>query len=480
MVSDQLFEYYLSRISDLKERKQIEKEFYIGLSKCLEHAQFESFKKLIKMSIKFDIFIDAKNIPNRFKIISSLLLNCTERVSEGYQTSALGDIIDILRFCNEFRLLEKELTEKDKKSLGIIKQDDLFLSNLNDLFGNVSDSFIIYIYKVMPRDLYNYFMDNQVNYFPNLHRLMNYIKNVFFNQYTIYGLSIRYLSTSKKFVDDFTENYLFRTNHINEEPRYFYSKEEKFIEFNVVYNYKVFYYDTDEEHEHHEIKRHLVSPYNILKNKDKILAKNNYHFYILSMVLVGGLGPQGLGFTYSTPKGEVIEICSDQKETEAIIVNYKQFLKNQFLTKFERELSKLLISKNIKRNIINYLTEVLDQNILINYYNKELIIKEIKSYLYNIDEFQHYSEIKIQELIKKIARAISIILRKIKLKDQFITRMDLISQGKIKSNEVAKLTSLRGKSHYDVLRERFFFQYIIDWFYEIYFKETSKLSEIKK
>ncbi|MFX1410181.1 MAG: hypothetical protein ACFFA6_07505 [Promethearchaeota archaeon] len=480
MDSDQLFEDYISRISDLREKKQIEKEFYNGLSKCLEYGQFESFKKLIEMSVKFDIFIDAKNIPNRFKIISSLLLNCTERVSEGYQTSALGDIINILRFCNEFRLLEKELPEKDKKSLGIIKQDELLLSNLNDLFGNVSDSFITYIYKVMPRDLYDFFIDNQINYFPNLYGLMNYIKNVFFNQYTIYGLSIRYLSTSKKFIDDFTENYLFYANHINEELRYFSLKEGKFIEFNVVYKYKVFYYDNDEEHEHHEIKRHLVSPDNILKNKDKILAKNNYNFYILSMVLVGGLGPQGLGFTYSTPKGEVIEICSDQKETEAIIINYKQFLKNQFLIKLEKELSKLITRKNIKKNIINYLAEVLDQNIVINYYNKDPIIKKIKTYLYNIEELQHHSEIKIQELIKKISKAISIILRKIKLKDQFITRMDLISQGKIKSNDIAKLTSLRGKSHYDVLRERFFFQYIIDWFYEIYSKEKSKLSGIRK
>jgi len=400
--SNQFFEEFKLKTSNIKDKQLIEIAYYEELAKCLKHGQFKNFKKLFNASIDFDIFIDVKEINQRFEFISKLLMNLTDRVSTEYRTSALGDQIDILRFCS----------------------------------------------------------------------LIHYIKNNFFNQYTIYGLSVRYLSSIRRFIDIFSKNYSYFKNEEIKEKIDLNDKNKRFMEFNVIY--RTFYYGVEENREYREIKKHFISPENILKNLDSILARDNYNFYSLSMVLLGGLGPQGLGFTYSTPKGEIIEICSDQKENKAIIIKFKQFLKRQFLGKLEKELINFNIKIDIREKIIDYLSGILNPNELINYFDRDSILKEIINFINDIDEFQQDYKSELKEIIKKISKSISIIFRKIKLKDQFITRMDLVAKDKIKSEDIAKLTSLRGKSHYDVLRERFFFQYIVDWFFNIYCAEKEK------
>jgi len=472
MSSNQFFKEFKIKTSKIKDKQLFETTYYEELAKCLKYGQIENFEKLFNASIDFDIFIDIKKIKKRFEFISKLLMNLTNEISNEYRTSALGDQIDILRFCNEYGLLEKQLTEEEKNSIKKIKKDKLFLANLNDLFGQVSDSFINYVSLIFPRDLYEHLMNRQNSNFQDIDGLMHYIKNNFFNQYTIYGLSVRYLSSIRRFIDIFSKNYNFFKNEDSKEKIVLNNKNKRFMEFNVIY--RTFYYGIEENREFREIKKHFISPENILKNLDNILARDNYNFYSISMVLLGGLGPQGLGFTYSTPKGEIIEICSDQKETKAIIIKFKQYLKRKFLNKLENELSNFEINIEIRNKIIKFLSEILNPKDRVNYYDKDSLLKKILNFLNQIDEFQKDYKSELVNIITKISQAISIIFRKIELKDQFMTRMDLVSEDKIKSEDIAKLTSLRGKSHYDVLRERFFFQYIVDWFYELYCAENKK------
>jgi len=475
--SNQLFEQLISKISNIENKNLLEKIYYKGLSICLKAGQFESFKKLFDASIDFILFIDAKKIPDRFNIISNLLLNCTDKISNGYQTSALGEIIDILRFCNEYNLLEKEISEVEKRFIENLKEDTLFLANLNDLFGEVSDSFILFVYKIMPRDLYEYFINSPISFFPDRNGLMYYIKNIFFNQYSIYGLSVRYLSPIDNFINVFKKNYLYYKNKTENQEKQLPAEDKELIEFNVMYKYRMYYYDTEEEHEHREIKKHLISPKNIFKNMNKIQEKDNYNFFSLSMVLLGGLGPQGLGFTYSTPKGEVIEICSDSKQNEAIIIKFKKFLKTQFIDKLGKEMTSLHIKEITIKKIVHYLTDALAKKEFISYFKKESILSNIKNFLLEDIGYQNPSESSLKRLVNEISYAIYAILRPIKMMDQYKARMDLVTRGLLKSEDIAKLTSLKEKSHYDILRERFFFQYIVDWFYEIYQSEKKKVDK---
>ncbi len=462
MISNQLFIEFKSELLKIKDKSKLENAYYEKLSKCLKSGQFKAFELLIDASIDFNIFIDITKISDRFEIISKLLLNYVDKISTGYQTSALGEIIDILRLSNKYNILEREINDSEEKFLNHFKENNkLFLENLNDLFEKASDSFILYICKNIPQDFYNYFIRSSISFFPDYDGLMDYIKNSFFDQYTVYGLNIRNLSPIEKFLLDF-KNQLSENQENNNE----------FIEIKVSYKYQIFYYDTEEEHEQLVEKIHLISPKNILENKDKILDKNNYNFYSLSMVLLGGLGPQGLGFTYSTPKGEVIEICSDQSESEAIIIKYKQYLRRRFLKKLDKELVRLEVRKGTRVGLKEYLSNILNPKDLVSYHDMDSILKKIKEFLK--DEFQTKFKFELVEILDKISKAISMILREIKLKDQFKTRMDLVDKGEINAEEIAKLTSLKGKSHYDVLRERFFFQYIVDWFYELYINERIK------
>lgn len=429
-----------------------EEDFYKQLSDYLRGKDYKNFMELIERSPKLDIHLDPSMIPHRFDYISASILENLKKVGEFYQTSALGVIIEILRFANQFNLLDKDLSLEEQRIVDDITKDSIFISNLNDLFGEITKPFISFVRIELPKILLYYLTNFPPTFFENAEMLIQYVKNFFWAQYTIYGLSIKKIGTFKSFYKKFNES----CNHLNED----------FIEFEVHYKYLSNYYDIKEVT---IVKRHLISPKNMSNIADKILSENNYAFYSLSMVLLGGIGPQGHGFTYVTPRKEVVEICSDIKENDAIIIKYKLFLKDQFLTRLIKELSPL--KTDLRDNIIDYLNKTLNQKELIGYNKYPKVIKIISNYLKNFSKELEKEDLNIDALIKFISDTLLIILRPIDMIDQFKCRIDLINEGKLGSDEIAKLTSLRGKSHYDVLRERLFFQYINDWFYELYWKK---------
>ena len=437
-----------SSISDKNLRNRIEKSFYKGLSKCLESRRFENFVHMLDYAINFDIFIDVKKIPDRIEIITNLLGSVLQSVD-------LGEIIEILRFSNQYNIVEKDISKEEFKQIKEIKKDKLFLANLNDLFGEPSNAFILFVYNVMPNNLYEFFKEalNLYSFSSNDAFNIGFVIN-YLNQYSVYGLSVKLLGNCNGFFKNFQKKNLSENEKLNEIKNKELKIDKKFVEFSF------------------KNEKHLASPENLKKIKSDIVSNNIYKFYNLSMVLLGGIGPQGHGFTYSTPKGEVVEICSDIRENDAIIIKYKEFLIRNFLLKLEKELeNNFQIDVNIRDRIIGYLLDVLDRDELINYYKRDIILKKINDFLNQDEIYLNYNKMDLHELIRKISNAINIILRKIRMEDQFRTRMELISENKLKSEDIAKLTSLKEKSHYDVLRERFFFQYIVDWFYEIYKEE---------
>jgi hypothetical protein len=438
--------YLISSINYDKFRASLERTYYAALSECLISKRFDEFSKLFNFSDKLGIFINVSNI-DVVGIISKLHV-------EGIMSRDTGRIVELVRFFNKYNLFERDFTKEELQIIQEIKDDDkLLVTTLKDLFGNVSDSLIFYVCKIMPYDYLVWLSERGFVMNPN------FLKN-WTDGFSIYGLSVRNLGN----VEDFIKKV-----EIKHKPENL--KEVMTLEFNPRYIYSL--YEDRILREYREI--HLVYPDNILKNKEKILNKDNYNFYSLSMVIFGGLGPEGFGFTYSTPKGEVIEICSDQRETEAIIIQFKQYLKKKFLDKLEKEMDSLNINFNIRRTVIKYLSDVINPKDLISYYSKNSILRKIRNFLFQFDEFQKIDKSEMEEILGNISMAISIILKRIKLKDQFMTRMDLVANGKLKSEDIAKLTSLRGKSHYDVLRERIFLQNKPKWFFKDYPQEIKEL-----
>ena len=124
-----------STLDLIKIKEEMQSIYYQALSDFLASKKFELFRQLFDYSDKLEIFIDVKKIPNRFKIISDLHL-------QGIQSGQIGDIFPIIRFYNEYNLFDREFTDTELNLVENIKRDKVLISNLEDLFGKVTDALI--------------------------------------------------------------------------------------------------------------------------------------------------------------------------------------------------------------------------------------------------------------------------------------------------------------------------------------------------
>ena len=130
--------------------------------------------------------------------------------------------------------------------------------------------------------------------------------------------------------------------------------------------------------------------------------------------------------------------------------------------------------------ILKFLSEIIKPKEMISYFKTKGILKQISEFLKDVQNLPDFQGKEFQKLITKISNAITVILRPIEMIDQFKCRMNLIEEDNIKSEDIAKLTSLKEKSHYDVLRERFFFQNQIKWLFKLYSEEILNLQKNRR
>lgn len=435
----------------LNEKKyaDCEENIYNVLSKCITFDSLQYFKNILDLASELDIFIDPVKIPKRFKNIQRAINVCVENLQ-------LGGIINILRYVNNYNICYRELDTYKISLVKKIKQDNLLMENLKDLFGEIDNSFIYFFYNDLPDGLYNFFIQTDGIYpgFSDYEEILDQIR-FYFNHYSVYGLSVKNLGNISRFLKIFKEN----TKNSQKIKSTGTSNENVFLTIEI------------------DGKSHLISEHNLKKTLDKMIDPTIYNFYTYSMVLLGGLGPEGHGFTYSTPKGELIEICSDRKESQAIIIKFKKFLKETFLQKLTKELSLNNMSEKSIKEIIQFLVNTIQDKDYIDITKREPLIKKIKSYLFSNIELKKIYKSKIEDFNRKISYAFSVILRPVDLIDQFKCRMNLVAEDKINSEDISKLTKLKDKSHYDVLKERFFFQKIVELFYQRFKSELTNFTK---
>jgi hypothetical protein len=417
------------------------------LNRCLIRGDILAFEKIMAKVKDDGILLDLSRIPGVEQKISDLII--------GYLVSSynIEEVLRMLQFANDYQLFanapENRPTDLSAQTL------ELTIENLQSLFGDVSEGFLEFNINFLPERLSQVILDPAFLSGSLLHRFDDSIplpRKVQFlyylvNNYSYYGLRTRKVGTFREYIQRFQKE---GAKYDEDFSSFEIDKSEISNSEDIPSMYFALFEARNEKHLIHEPLLTYV------KQKYEEGAYF-YEFPIISMVIYGGLGPEGKGFTYLIPPtGEIIEVCSDAKQSKAYVIEYKKYLKSIFLQKLKKHMDSWDISVELKNDTYNFFKDNI-QTELVGFSDVEQLLEQhIYTYLEKIKT--HVTP----GFLEFLAKSIREILIPVQMEDQFKVRMDLITSNKLSETEIAKLASLGNISHYDILNQRIFFLNLVN------------------
>ncbi|UYP45540.1 hypothetical protein NEF87_001825 [Candidatus Lokiarchaeum ossiferum] len=398
-----------------------------GLFFALKNSHFDKFEDLVDLIHFYGINTPASGISNRYRLMGEIFIN-------SIRMQRLDRTFSILKFGLKHKLYNHPSSKERLQQIKSLKRNKQLiqcLKNLMDIKNGVNlNEMLNFIYYYLPPKIFEYFTD-LFEFITDEDELINYM-NDFVDNFTLYGLSLKKIGTTSHFMKNI----------------------KKILSTKILYQ--------DEVEILYSKRTILLSRSNLYELRRRIHSKQrNYEFLMLGMVMKGGLGPQGFGFVYLTPRGEMVEICSDSKANDAYIVHFKQFLKTDFINELEAKIRTLSLTIYQRERLLEILEGKLGYSQLIGYKKEQFILHQVKDFLEDEFDFKRITSDEISKLFHSLENKIHAILSPVSLVDQYRCRLDLVTQGKVSPGDIAKLTSLGEKSHFDLLQERYFYQSIL-------------------
>lgn len=430
-----------------------EEQYLSELDRYLLSGNLRDFEKLVTRLDDEGILVDITQIPHIEEKISNLFIY---HLQTGIN---IDEIFHILKFANDFHFFAG-LTEQENLYFPSQEQKPEIVSNLQSLFETLSPGFFYYIVESLPNALSVFMSSNRGRFLPfdsqiSLEETVNSIYSFVDNTYSSYGLRTRKIGTFKAYYQKYKRNR-------EEFDKDYYTFDVERTDLADRSNQSFFIIFTEAAH---TAEKHLIYAPLLETVKRKFeMGEYGYEFPSLAMIIEGGIGPEGKGFAYLTPAGEVIEVCSDAKQNKAYIIEYKKYLKSIFLEKLTQHMQSW--PEKLRAETMDFFKTNIHTEMVGFHDIENLFDQEINNYLRKV------KNLITQDFLSFLNKSLREILIPFQMEDQFKVRMDLIKENKITESEVAKMASLGGISHFDILNQRIFFLNLI--------KNISRILQQKK